>query len=203
MWSHCFRPCWLKKYSQPKGWELCFIQWEFLGLQAQETKSQVTLRELLQGGKFCNKGQVSLNIKRLLLIKENQISQVKEISIFLCMGRRKSLCPLKLLLSYAHHLSGASILFSYPELPFLRVHPRSGCNLMSIKCLSNGRFSFLPESIQGLPAHIGGLKSLTIVTSLFTDMAGIISFLIHYVRSFDISWGFGWKDPVSRSTVSH
>ena len=133
----------------------------------------------------------SLNIKRLLLIKENQISQVKEISIFLCMGRRKSLCPLKLLLSYAHHLSGASILFSYPELPFLRVHPRSGCNLMSIKCLSNGRFSFLPESIQGLPAHIGGLKSLTIVTSLFTDMAGIISFLIHYVRSFDISWGFG------------
>ena len=28
----------------------------------------------------------SLNIKRLLLIKENQISQVKEFSTFLCMG---------------------------------------------------------------------------------------------------------------------
>ena len=33
----------------------------------------------------------SLNIKRLLLIKENQISQVKEFSASLCMGRCKSL----------------------------------------------------------------------------------------------------------------
>ena len=40
----------LKKDAQPKSWELCFIQWEFLGLQAQETPSQVTLRELLPGG---------------------------------------------------------------------------------------------------------------------------------------------------------
>ena len=38
-----------KKYLQPKSWELCFIWWEFLGLQAQETASQITLRELLQG----------------------------------------------------------------------------------------------------------------------------------------------------------
>ena len=29
----------------------------------------------------------SLNIKRLLLIRENQISQVKEFSTFLCVGR--------------------------------------------------------------------------------------------------------------------
>jgi hypothetical protein len=28
-------------------WELCFIWWEFLGLQAWETASQVILRELL------------------------------------------------------------------------------------------------------------------------------------------------------------
>ena len=33
----------------------------------------------------------SLNIKRLLLIKENQISQIKEFSAFLYMGRHKSL----------------------------------------------------------------------------------------------------------------
>ena len=32
----------------------------------------------------------SLNIKRLLLIKENQICQVKEFSAFLCMGRCKN-----------------------------------------------------------------------------------------------------------------
>ena len=37
----------------------------------------------------------TVNIERLLLIKENQISQVKEFSAFLCMGRRKSLGPLR------------------------------------------------------------------------------------------------------------
>ena len=33
--------CRLKKYSQPKSCELCFIWWEFLGLQAWEAASQV------------------------------------------------------------------------------------------------------------------------------------------------------------------
>ena len=40
-----------KKNVQPKSRELCFIWWKFLGLQAREAASQVTLRELLQGGK--------------------------------------------------------------------------------------------------------------------------------------------------------
>ena len=51
-------------------------------------------------------GEGSLNIKRLLLIMENQISQVKEFSALLCMGRLKSLGLLKLFLSYASQLSG-------------------------------------------------------------------------------------------------
>ena len=37
----------------------------------------------------------SLNIKRLLLIKENQTSQIKEFSSFLSMGRCKHLGSLK------------------------------------------------------------------------------------------------------------
>ena len=37
----------------------------------------------------------SLNIKTVWLIKENQISQVKEFSAFLCMGGCGSLGPLK------------------------------------------------------------------------------------------------------------
>ena len=66
-----------KKYPQPKSWELCFIPWEFLGLQAQEAASQVTLRELLWGS---NGGVGYIGVlqqrsgsrnKRLLLIKEN------------------------------------------------------------------------------------------------------------------------------------
>ena len=51
--------------------------------------------------KLCNMGKTtSLNIKRLL-IKEKQISQIKEFSAFLYMGKCKSLGLLKLLLSYA------------------------------------------------------------------------------------------------------
>ena len=37
----------------------------------------------------------SLNIKRLLLIKDNQICLVKEFGAFLCVGRCKSLGSLK------------------------------------------------------------------------------------------------------------
>ena len=67
-----------------------------------------------QGGEssyieVCNRGQAgSPNIKRLLLIKENQISQ--EFITFLCMGKCKSLGLLKSFLSYASQLCGIRIL---------------------------------------------------------------------------------------------
>ena len=58
----------------------------------------------------------SLNIKRLLLITENQTSQIKEFSSLLSMGRCKRLGSLKSFLWYAPQLSGASFLcFSHPE----------------------------------------------------------------------------------------
>ena len=47
---------------------------------------------------FCNKKPGSCNIKRLLLIKENQTSQVKEFCTFPYTERCKSLCSLKSLL---------------------------------------------------------------------------------------------------------
>ena len=53
----------------------------------------------------------SLNIKWLLLVKENQISQVEEFRAFLCMGRCESLGELKSFLSYASQLSGAKSCF--------------------------------------------------------------------------------------------
>ena len=57
-----------------------------------------------------------------------EISQVKEFSAFLCMGRCKSLGSLKSFPSYASQLSGASILcFSHPELTL-----ESSCNLMAV-----------------------------------------------------------------------
>ena len=130
--------CGLKKYSQPKSWELCFIWQEFLGLQAWGAASQVTLRELLRSSEevrgelgyigVLQQGAGSRNIKRLLLIKENQISGVKEFSAFLCTGRCKSLGSLKSFLWNAPQLSGASILCFY-ILSFLGAHHREWLQL--------------------------------------------------------------------------
>ena len=96
---------------------ISFIQWEILWLQAQKTTYQPTLRELFQGYEGRNKVIIEvlqqrqvLNIKRLLLMKGNQISHVKEFSIFLCMERFKHLSSLKSLLSQVSQLSGDSIL---------------------------------------------------------------------------------------------
>jgi len=63
----------------------------------------------------------SQNIKRLLLIKENQTSPIKEFSTFLCRGRCKSLGSLKSSLGYAPQAYAASFLF-FSILNPLRVH---------------------------------------------------------------------------------
>ena len=113
-------------------WELCFIWQEFLRLQAQEAASQVILREQLWGRwpayiEVLQQRAGGLNIRGLLLVKENQISQVKEFSTSLCMGRWESLGSPKSFLWYAPQLFGASILFrSYfgsprkVPIPFVR-----------------------------------------------------------------------------------
>ena len=77
--------------------EFCFIQCTFSGCQVRETASQVSQRKLLEvGGEPRDLGVLQLlNVRRLLLMKENQISQVKEFSAFLCMRSCKSLCTLK------------------------------------------------------------------------------------------------------------
>ena len=69
--------------------------WGFLGLLAWETASQMTMREQFSGYKEALQQRASsLKIKRLLLIKENHTSQVKEFSV-LCMGRCKNPGSLK------------------------------------------------------------------------------------------------------------
>ena len=89
--------CGLKRQSQPKSWELCFIWWKIFGLQAWESASQSNLEKLLlgdwwgMGGGGGREGRVgyngvlqqragSLNIKRLLSVKGNHVFQVKEFS---------------------------------------------------------------------------------------------------------------------------
>ena len=108
--------CRLQHRSQPESWELRFIWWECVGLQARETASQVTLRKLLPGGKgrsqvtykFCNKGQVVWTSKDYCQLKEARY--LKEFNTFLHIGTGKSLGLPRSLLSYASQPSWASIL---------------------------------------------------------------------------------------------
>ena len=90
------------------------------GNSISSSPERTALRRRGEEPGYRNFAIISLNVKILLLIKENQISQVKEFSAFLCMGRCKSLGSLKSFLGYAPQLSGASILFSHPKLLFFR-----------------------------------------------------------------------------------
>ena len=80
--------------------------------------SEEARREARIYGSFCNKV-----MKRFLLIKENQISQVNEVSAFQCMERGKSVGSLKSFLGYAPQLSGAGIL-GFLILSLLRAYHR-------------------------------------------------------------------------------
>ena len=106
-------------------------------------------------------------MKRLLLIKENQILQVKEFSAFLCMRRCKSLGSLKSFLWHASQPSGASIL-THPEFP--QGSPAA------VWWLLDGRYSFQPwVSLARLTWE--GCICWWLWHPLFIDMAENISFL--------------------------
>ena len=98
------------------------------------------------------------------------MSQVKEFSAFLCMGRCKSLGSLKSFLWYAPRLSGASVRC------FLRAPLGSGCSLMAARWQV-----FFVSFLSSLRAHqltiSGGCNCLWLWHPLFTGMAGSILFL--------------------------
>ena len=97
----------------------------------------------------------SVNIKRLLWTKENQISQVKEFSTFLCMGRCKSLSSLKSILctrpSYLGPVSCVSTSWVSSGLTI-----GNGCSLMAAR-----RQVFLPSwvfwGLTSSPSVVAGI----------------------------------------------
>ena len=111
---------------------------------------------------FCKKIQV-VGTSRLLLIKENQTSQINELSAFLCMRRSKSLGFLKIFLWWAPYLSRTIILF-FSNLNLLRVH-HCGWLQRSMACWQATWFFFIPNSPQGalfgVPAVAEGLVAST------------------------------------------
>ena len=103
------------------------------------------------------------------------------------MRRCKSLDSLKSLLSYASQLSSASIQwFSHPELSWGR-----GCSLMAL-----GSQVFSPWVPLGLASSLGQ-EFLMTMTSLFTDMAGNISWLKKILLSAPLSSAY-WASLVAQ-----
>ena len=118
----CHNYCQLKKYSQPEVESYVYLVGIFrtssLGDSISSKPERTAPRRWAEEPgciEVLQQSAGSQNIKRLLLIKENQISQVKKFSAFLCMERCKSLGFLQSFLWYAPQLSGASILFSHSE----------------------------------------------------------------------------------------
>ena len=84
-----------------------------VSLLALKDCSEEIRREPGYIGVFATKTQ---NIKRLLLIKENQTSQVNEFSTFLYMGRCKSLGSLKSFFdTHLHYLGPVSVFVFHLE----------------------------------------------------------------------------------------
>ena len=133
--------CWLKTQSQPKIWELCFIKWKFLGLQAWERASQVTLRELLWRGRgrvwlYRNSQQRagSLNIKSIF-VNENQNLRLREGALFYIWEDERVIAHWNH--SFHMHLSYLGPVSCI--CPVLTIG--SGCNLIAAR--SQVLFSFL------------------------------------------------------------
>ena len=127
---------------------------------AQETASQVALRELLcEVGvgeessyiELCNQKQVVWISEICLWIKENQISQVKEFSAFVCMVRCKSLDSLKSFFSYdLSFLGTVSCVFHILSSSMLTVG--SGWSLVAAR---SHRYSFwVPFGLRNLHLEI-------------------------------------------------
>ena len=117
-----------KKDAQCECGELSLIGGK-MRAAARDAALQAALRnhsEEARGGarlhKVLQRRAGSLNVGILLLVKENQTSQVKEFSAFLCLGRGKSLGSLKPFpLMPLSHLGPASC---FHILRLLRAHRR-------------------------------------------------------------------------------
>ena len=165
----------LKRWSQPRNWELCFLWWGFWEIQVWETGSQVTLRDLFQEwGWGWGRSQViqklaagasSLNIKRWLWI--NQVSQVKEFSLaFLHMGRSQSLGLLNWFLSFASHYLG-------PAYCDFIIHILNSLLTTGSESSRHQQGCWVAGSSSGAQKFTsGGPESRMAVTSLFIDTGG-------------------------------
>ena len=131
--------------------ESYFFWWEFLGLQTQKTVSQINWEnssEEMEGARlyrsFITKWAGSLNIKSLLLMKENQLSQVKKFRLF-------SVCKDARIWAHWNHFFDIYLSYLGPVSCFQILSFLSSGLTVGIGC--SLRAGILPEFPQISPAH--------------------------------------------------
>ena len=158
---------WRKK-TQPKSWEFCLTRW-----LSVDFKPRVALKgcskEVREQSGFIGVLQQrpsSHNTKRLMIIKENQISQINEFSAFLYMGRCKSLGSLRSFLWCAPQLSEASILCFFLCWVSSGLTIGSGCSLQAV-----GWRVFFPSWVPSgiISSPCGGCNCWWLWQPSFTD----------------------------------
>ena len=156
----------------------------------RETAFQITLKK-----------QVVRNVKRLLLIKENQVSEVKEFSAFLCMQEswkmQESWLPEIIPL-----ICTSAIWGQYPDTSWVSsgLTAGSGCSPMA------ARWQVFFSALSFLRAHqltLEGYNHWWLWHPLFIDMAGNIPFIMYIQpvflvclwcpRHWDGHWALGWQ----------
>ena len=154
--------CWLEKKHNLKVESYVLLsRYSNLGgrLQVPEITFQITLKKFSEEARGIARVYRSFAIRAGIwnskdkylnkyLIKENQVSQVKEFRAFLCMGRCESWGLLKLFLGYIPQVSGVSLLF------FLILFPQGvPLGMAAVWLQLDDWYSSLPSSLR---AHSWG-----------------------------------------------
>ena len=148
----------------------------------------------------------NLSIQRLLVVKEHQISQVKEFSASLYMGQCKSLGSLKS--SFDMHLS-----YLGPVSCIFTFWVSSGLTIGSGHSLLAAWWQVRYSLLSSLRAHqlttSGGCNHWWLWQPSFTGMAGNRASLVaQMVKNLPAVWetqvwSLGWEDPLEKGIVTH
>lgn len=170
-----------KKKATSESKKLFYSVWNFWELEAQEAASQIawetSSKEAGKGVRWfwsLSQGVGSLENQRLLLVKENQISQ--KFSTLLCTGSCKCLGSVKSFLSHASQLSGTSTLlldFSHHPAPSFSVLTGGAKGHLTVTASQ----AFVLPSVVGRPpgsrnSHLEAWNRWWL-WRLTTDMAGV------------------------------
>ena len=206
-------------YCLSKMHNLKVKNYMLLGRQTEDSSPESSIsdssKSLLQrgmGGARMHRGFLQQrpggqNMKRLLLVRENQTSWVGEFCVFLCMERWKGLGSLKPLLPYVP-LSSLGPLFCAFLSGVSSGARRGGCRVW----FDGGHYVSMPSPLRAHCWHRWNMMAWRLPHPMFTNMAGSISFIdTHNLRKRSLKKLAGcgntrthwkWSASVSHSVAS-